>query len=206
MPSNKTIARLAELAGLKEKTAQWILLGALAACIPFAVWLIGSGIVWATPATYSSTALLQVEEGFSVQDLKSGAVIDTAAATLANGTSASDPMAAYLLWSSVTVTPGPKANLVKLEARSDEAQEARRTVLAVAEAYRAHHQKSHAGASGTAPATLVYIDPVEAAPARVTDDTRMMLGVAGTALIALALCVPFLRYMEEAVPVRRAVA
>ena len=207
MPSNKTIARLADRMGLKSATARWVLLGVAVACIPFAVWLIGSGIVWATPASYHSAALLHVEEGFSIQDLKSGAVMNSAAATLTQGAASSDPMSSYLLWSSVTVAPGPAANLVKLEARSDQAEEARRTVVAVAEAYRAHHQ-SHASADGKATPmpTLVYVDPVEVAPARVTDETRMMLGIAGMALLGLLLCVPFLRYIEEAMPLKRAVA
>ncbi len=202
MLSNKTIAGVAARMGLREKTARWVLLGALVVCIPFAVWLIGSGIVWAAPATYHSTALLRVEEGFHLQDLKAGAVMNSAANALAKESgSLSDPMSAYLLWSSVSVTAGPAANLVKLEARCEEAEEARRTVMAVAEAYRAHHV-----GEASAGAALVYVDPVEAAPARVADDTRMMLGIAGMALIALALCVPFLRYIEEAVPMRRAVA
>ena len=198
MPSNKTIAGLA---GLRGTTVRWVLLGALIACIPFAVWLVGSGIVWATPATYSSTALLRVEGGCSIQDLKSGAVMNSAAATLSDGAASSDPMSTHLLWSSVNVAPGPAANLVKLEARSDAAEEARRTVLAVAEAYRAQ-----AGAGGGRAPTLVYVDPVEVAPSRVTDETRMMLGIAGMALIGLALCVPLLRHLEEAVPLRRVVA
>jgi hypothetical protein len=165
--------------------------------------------VWAAPATYHSAALLRVEEGCKLQDLKSGAVMDSAASSLAlakdgsNGSSSSsDPMSAHLLWSSVSVSPGPAANLVKLEARSGGAEEARRTVMAVAEAYRAQHPGQE---SATAPA-LVYVDPVEVAPARVADETRMTLGIAGMALIALALCVPFLRYIEEAVPMRRVVA
>lgn len=213
MPSNKTIARWASRAGLQGSTARWVLLGALVAGIPFAVWLIGSGIVWVTPPSYSSAALLRVEEGCSFHDLKSGAVMDSAAAMLADGANessgTSDPMATYLLWSSVTVAPGPAANLVKLEARSGEAEEARRTVVAVAEAYRAQHQsRAGSGALGKLAAvpTLVYVDPVEVAPTRVADETRIMLGIAGIALIALALCVPFLRYIEEAVPLRRVVA
>jgi hypothetical protein len=206
MPSNKTIARLAGRVGLQESTARWILLGALAACIPFAVWLIGSGIAWAAPPSYSSAALLRVEEGCSFQDLKSGAVMDSAAAILAQGASSSgDPMSTYLLWSSVTVAPGPAANLVKVEARCDKAEEARRTVVAVAEAYRAQHG-ANASATGKRMPTLVYVDPVEAAPARVADETRMMLGIAGVALIGLALCVPFLRYIEEVAPMKRVVA
>lgn len=177
------------------RSKRWIAALTAIACLPFAMWLVGSGIVWATPAVYRSTALVRAgESGPAARAMKSTAVIEKAAKALAGRKASRDPMAAYLLWSSITVTPDAGPEVVKLEARSNDAAEARRMVLAVAESYRALH-----GQAGS----LVYVDPVELAPRRVSDETRMVLGVAGMATLCLVLCVPLLCYVERRMPVRK---
>ena len=188
-------------------TAKRVALGAALACIPFLCWLVGSGIVWATPANYRSSVLLQVEGGYDPQDLKSQDVMSRAAATLGQlqgRNHAANPMSSYLLWSSVTITPGPGANLIQLEARGNRADDARRTVLAVAEAYRERCREAGADTeTGTTSAqlpALIYIAPPEVAPARVPDDTRMMLGIAGMAALCLLLCIPILVIAERHMP------
>jgi len=202
MAPNKTApaspARVQEQGQARRwKSPKWVAIAAAVACIPFAIWLLGSGIAWVTPATYHSGVLLRVDTGNALHELKSEGVMGPAAASLAGGDA--DPMAAYLLWSSITVAQGPGANLIKVEARSDRAEEARRTVLAVADAYRTH--RSQAGDGSALPA-LIYVDPVEVAPLRVPDQTRMMLGIAGLASICLLLGVPFLCRLEQAMPLR----
>ncbi|WP_367874492.1 hypothetical protein [Luteolibacter sp. Populi] len=203
MAPNKTASAIPAHAQ-EESTAtrwtslKWVAIAVAVACIPFAIWLLGSGIAWVTPATYHSGVLLRVEPGnAALHELKSEGVMGPAATALAGGDA--DPMAAYLLWSSITVAQGPAANLIKVEARSARAEEARRTVLAVAEAYRTHRSRA---ADGSPLPALIYVDPVEVAPLRVPDETRMMLGIAGLASICLLLCVPFLRRLEQAMPLR----
>jgi hypothetical protein len=181
------------------RSRPWIVALTALTCLPFAMWLLGSGIVWATPATYRSTVLLQTgDSGLSAtESLKSPAVMEHAARSLGGAESSANPMAAYSLWSSVTVTPNVGPELVKLEARSGDAAEARRMVLAVAHAWRT----TQSDTATQAPA-LVYVDPMEAAPQRVPDETRMILGLAGSATLCLLLCIPMLLFVERRVPVR----
>jgi hypothetical protein len=190
----------ATAATARWRSRPWIATLTVVTCLPFAMWLLGSGIVWMTPATYRSSVLLHAAaDGTSANEiLKSAAVMEHATQALARSeATASDPMAAYSLWSSVTVTPNAGPELVKLEARGADAEEARRTVLAVAQAWRqAQHEGGH-----QAP-TLVYVDPLEAAPQRVSDEMRMILGLAGTATLCLLLCIPLLLFAEKRLPVR----
>jgi hypothetical protein len=180
------------------RSRRWIAVLTLLTGLPFAMWGLGSGIVWATPATYRSVALVRATEGpATTETVKSPAVMEQAARSLASGSGRNDPMAAYSLWSSVTVTPNAGPELVKLEARSGNAAEARRMVLAVADAWHATHRD----ASAPAPA-LVYVGPPEIAPQRVPDETRLALGLAGSATLCLLLCIPMLLFVERRVPVR----
>jgi len=181
----------------------------LIALVPFAMWLIGSGIVWMTPAVYRSGAILKVAAPSGgpaaihqeSERMKSDDVIGRAAGALAgNGRKAgNDAMDAYILWSSLSISENAGPNLIKVEARSARPEEARRILMAVVEAYQAARGNAADGAPATA---LVYLDPVGAAPARVSDETRMVLGIAGVASLCLLLCIPFLRYIERAMPLR----
>ncbi|WP_035613964.1 hypothetical protein [Haloferula sp. BvORR071] len=213
MVSNKTASRVAGEAGQHRQpqapenhwlTAQRTALIAALGCIPFLFWLVGTGIVWATPASYHSKVLLQIPSDSTPLELKSQGVMTRAAEALGQRAGqASNPMASYLLWSSVTVAPGPAANLIQIDARCDRADEARRTVLAVAEAYRQHCREaasSGPSSASTSLPALIYIDPPEAAPAPVTDDTRVMLGIAGMAALCLLLCLPIIIVAERHMP------
>ncbi len=181
------------------QSRRWITVLTVLTGLPFAMWGLGSGIVWAVPATYRSVALVRAAEGgtAAIESMKSPAVMEQAARSLAAEGGRNDPMAAYSLWSSVTVTPNAGPELVKLEARSGDAEEARRMVLAVAHAWRS----AHGDASAQAP-SLVYVDPPEDAPQRVPDGTRMALGLAGSATLCLLLCIPMLLFVERRVPLR----
>jgi hypothetical protein len=197
-----TIVRALEkatAATARWRSRRWIAALTALTLLPFAMWLLGSGIVWATPATYRSVALLRAGNGdpSATESLKSPAVMEHAARSLAGSEGGNDPMAAYSLWSSVTITPNAGPELVKLEARSGDAEEARRMVLAVAHAWGVTHRD----AATQAPA-LVYVDPPEVAPQRVPDETRMILGLAGSATLCLLLCIPMLLFVERHVPVR----
>jgi hypothetical protein len=202
-PANLIESLMPALGKLSTATAcwrsrPWIAALTILTCLPFAMWGLGSGIVWAAPATYRSTAFLRAGQGaISGESLKSPAVMKQAARSLAGRRGGNDPMAAYSLWSSVTVTPHAGPELVKLEARSGDAEEARRMVLAVANAWRTQQS----GAAGDAPA-LVYVDPPETAPQRVPDETRIALGLAGSAMLCLLLCIPILLFVERRVPLR----
>jgi hypothetical protein len=190
----------ASAATARWRSRRWIIALTALTLLPFAMWLLGSGIVWATPATYRSMALLRAgaDGASATEDLKSPAVMEHAARSLAESGGRNDPMATYSLWSSVTATPYAGPELVKLEARSGDAEEARRMVLAVAHAWRTTHRNT-----GTHAPALVYVDPPEADPQRVPDETRMILGLAGSATLCLLLCIPMLLFVERRVPVRR---
>lgn len=202
-PANLRETIMPSLGKLSAATAcwrsrRWIAALTIFTGLPFAMWGLGSGIVWATPATYRSTALLRAGQGaVSGESLKSPAVMKRAARSLAGHRGANDPMAAYSLWSSVTVTPHAGPELVKLEARSGNAEEARRMVLAVANAWRT----TQGSAAGDASA-VVYVDPPEITPQRVPDETRIALGLAGSATLCLLLCIPILLFVERRVPLK----
>ncbi len=171
-----------------------------AGLLPFSIWLVGTCIVHISPPVYEGRAMLRVrpDQGGSRQacrDLRSGEVIGQAARTLA-GEKPADPMSGYLLWSSLTVREMSGSNLVKLEARSSRPGEARRIVMAVAEAY------AKRSPGDGAPEALVYLAPDEPEPERVSDETRIMLGIAGFATIGLLLCLPLLRLTEGSMPLR----
>ncbi len=177
---------------------RWIAFAAFGGLLPFCIWLVGSCIVHLSPPVYEGRAILRVtpEQGGGRQacrDLRSGEVIGEAARSLA-GEAPVDPMSSYLLWSSLTVREMSGSNLVKLEARGNSPDEARRIVMAVTEAYRKNTPGS--GTEGT----LVYLAPDEPDPERVSDETRIMLGIAGFASICLLLCLPFLRLTEGSMP------
>jgi hypothetical protein len=173
--------------------------------LPFAIWLIGSGIVMVTPPVYHGGAMVRIDTEANPsphatsERLKSDEVVERAARSLA-GDAAPDPMSEYLLWSSLSVTGNAGPNLVKLEARSAQPHEARRMVMAVVDAYEKTLRESSPDAAQ--PKALVYVTPVEAGAMRVSDETRMMLGIAGFASICLLLCIPFLRFVEGAMPLR----
>ncbi len=187
-----------------------VALMALIGLMPFGAWLVGTGIVWATPPLYQSGAVLRVDASpggrekvrQEVARLKSDSVVGPAAQALAPGTggTSSDPMSAYILWSSLSVKEQPGTNLIKVEARGAAPEEARRIVMAVVEAYERDLGETTSLASASR--RLVYVDPLGMLPSRVADETRMMLGVAGIALIGLLLCIPLLRRLELAMPMR----
>lgn len=174
--------------------------------LPFAAWLIGSGIVAVTPPVYHGGAMVRIDAEArpdlraASERLKSNEVVGLAARSLAGDAAKGmpDPMSEYLLWSSLSVTGSAGPNLVKLEARSARPGEAQRMVMAVVEAY----EKTLASPEASAPKALVYVAPVEAEPMRVSDETRIMLGIAGFASICLLGCIPFLRYVEGSMPLR----
>lgn len=199
VPSPVAVLEKLSAATARWRSRPWIVALSILTVLPFALWGLGSGIVWAVPATYRSTALLRAGEGpVASESLKSPAVMEQAVRNLAGQRGTRDPMATYSLWSSVTVTPQAGPELVKLEARSGDAEEARRMVLAVAHAWRSTYQGD---AGGQAPA-LVYVDPPETTPQRVPDETRMALGLAGSASVCLLLCIPMLLFVERRVPVK----
>lgn len=184
----------------------WCFLVAGLALLPFAAWLIGSGIVFFTPAVYHGGAMVQVHGGTgsreACEQLKSEEVVAEAVRTLSTGHDGtlSDPMSAYLLWSSLSVEPMQDSNLVKVEARSTEPEQARKIVMALVSSYE--NKVRSASENAVHPGTLVYISPVDPEPTKVTHETRVMLGVAGAASVCLLLCVPFLRFIEKAAPLR----
>jgi len=195
-----------EAAARRWSAIRIVFLAAVIGLLPFGAWLIGSGIVLVTPPVYYGSAMVRIAPPASGSDLheacellRSDEVVEMAAKSLAGGqTHAPDPMLEYLLWSSLSVSGKEGSNLVKLEARSREPGEARRIVMAVAEAYEKKIRESSPEVA--LPTALVYVTPTEAEPARVPDETRMMLGIAGFASMCLLLCVPLLRYMEGAMP------
>ena len=176
--------------------------------LPFAAWLIGSCIVHVTPPVYHGGAMVRVAadstEGSRkvCEELRSGAVVEMAARTLAGSgpEGAVDPMMEYLLWSSLSVQEMAGSNLVKLEARSSRPGEAERMVVAVVDAYEKNARRT--SPADSSPKALVYLAPMESEPARVSDEMRMMLGIAGFASICLLLCIPLLRYVEGSMPLR----
>ncbi|WP_226894600.1 hypothetical protein [Luteolibacter marinus] len=171
---------------------------------PLTAWLIGSGIVLAAPPVYQSSAMIRVEvpDGNpaalrrEAAKLKSDSIVKPATRALTpDGRAPKDPMAEYALWTSLTVTEQAGPNLIKVAARGSDPGEARRKVLAVAQAYEQSLGEA-------AQQRLIYVDPPEASPARVADDTRMMLGVAGFAVLGLLLSIPLLRHLEQTMPLR----
>jgi capsular polysaccharide biosynthesis protein len=178
--------------------------------MPFGAWLVGSGIVLATPPVYQSGAILRVDASPGAREeirrevarLKSDSVVGPAAQSLTRqtGRAPADPMSAYLLWSSLSVKEQAGPNLIKLEVRSSAPGEARRIVMAVVEAYE--RNLNEATSAANAPARLVYVDPLDMLPSRVAAETRMMLGLAGMALLGLLLCIPLLRRLELAMPMK----
>ena len=218
MTSNKEESP-APLHAAKEATktllAGWsafkvVTLISLLALLPFGAWLIGSGIVMVTPPVYRSGALLRVNDsegrkGNAHQEgerLKSGDVVGQAARTLAGvGQGATtDPMSEYILWSSLSVNESAGPNLIRVEARSGEPDEARRIVMAVVDAYEKNLHAANPDAAVSK--ALVYVAPMESEPTRVPDETRMVLGIAGFASLCMLLCIPFLRYIEDTMPLR----
>lgn len=179
--------------------------------LPFGVWLVGSGIVLAAPPVYQSAAVLRVDSAGGNQDhirqaaarLKSDTIIGMAARTLRqpHDGSSPDPMSAYLLWSSLSVNAQAGRDLITVQARGAAPEEARRIVMAVIDAYQ--HDARKTTSALNVPSRLVYLDPPASPPARVGDETRLMLGVAGIATIGLLLCIPLLRGLELAMPLRR---
>lgn len=183
------------------------------AVLPFAFWALGSCMAWAAPATYRSSALVQVApavEGkalrVEVEKIRSGEVLGHAAKLLKpeNGREADDPMAEYLLWSSLSVTADAGPNLVRLEASGSNPTESRRILMAVVEAYATTCATATGMSSGadTSAGRCVYLDSAAPAKTRVSDETRLALGVGGVAGLGLFLAIPLLIGMERWMPVR----
>jgi len=178
-----------------------MMLIALVALLPFGTWLVGSGIVMVTPPVYRSEAVVRVDadaSGRSASEtsakLRSAEVVAQAARTLGKS-QGDDPTSTYLLWSSLSVEAGGAPHLLKLEARGSKPAEARRIVEAVVDAYE--KQVLPAPPAPGESRALVYLSPQEIEPTRVSDETRMMLGISGFASLCLLLCVPFFRLTEE---------
>lgn len=183
----------------------WRRLGWLAGLIllPFVVWLMGSGLVWVAPKSYRSEVLVQVgaaELSGEVARLRSSWVMEEAARLLAGAEQGRDPMSPYLLWTSVSATEWRGPNLIRVEARGSNPEEARRRVQALLEAYRLTLE-NELGAVG-AP-NLVYVDPRVSHEPRVDDGVRMALGLGGVALMGLLLAIPLLKQVERWVPLRK---
>lgn len=220
MSSNKkespTLAAMAEEGSANPGARKpWRVLKAVAmiaalVLLPFGTWMLGSGIVMVAPPVYSGGAVLRVEAPADrphavrevCEQLRSEKVVQLAARSLSDGssTTASDPMARYLLWSSLSVKPDAGPNLVKIEARSTEPAKAREIVVAVAEAYEKTTRESAPSGSMTRP--LVYVAPLDAEPLPASPETRIMLGIAGFASLCLLLCLPILRFVEGSMPLR----
>ncbi|QJE94926.1 hypothetical protein [Luteolibacter luteus] len=188
-----------------------VVLFAALVLLPFGTWILGSGIVMVTPPVYSGGAVLRVDASSPdrphaireiCEQLRSEEVVRLAADSLSDGSSNSstDPMARYLLWSSLSVKADAGPNLVKIEARSTEPAKAREIVVAVAEAYEKTTRESTV--EGSMPKPLVYVAPLEAEPVPASPETRIMLGIAGVASLCLLLCIPFLRAVEGSMPLR----
>lgn len=170
---------------------------------PFAAWLMGSAIVHISPSVYRSDVVIRISAEGSDSELvrseaarlKSKSVVREAAETLAHERNTSaDPMAKYLLWSKLSVEQHASTNLIRLVARSSNPEEAHRISAAVIEAYEAA-RPSGLGQS-------IYFVPVQSAPLRVADEKRMILGIAGLAMIGLLLSIPLLRRLERWDPLK----
>ena len=171
-----------------RKTLGIILLIALA---PLAMWLVGTAIVRMVPPVYQSEAVLRLPASapMTANPVATPAVIDEAALTLADG-AARDPMATQVLRSQLTLSRDIGPQVIRVAARGQDPQEARRTLMAVVESYE--HQ--HATSPGTP--LLVYAAPLESAPVSVPHGMRLVLGCAGLALASLILSIPLLRKLE----------
>ncbi|MCW1886126.1 hypothetical protein OKA04_15415 [Luteolibacter flavescens] len=159
--------------------------------MPLAMWALGTAMVQVAPPVYESGVVLRspaVPEGGMTASLKSGKVIDEAASTLATDhTSAATTK--QMLRSQVTWKPATSQDTVELTARGRDPEEARRTMMAVVASYERHHAEEGRQ-------LLVYTLPPETTPMHTPHGTRLMLGGAGLAMLALLLSIPLLRRME----------
>lgn len=204
-----------EADGARDRGIRWIsgkrlwknvAFAALAGILPFGVWLMGTAVSWVTPPSFQSSALVKID-GTSVSPaavadgMRSEEVMREAVRLLSDEETSfgADPMSAYLLSTSLVVEPKAGPDVLRLEARSVDADDARRMVLAVVEAYSNVHLSADAGAE----LRCVYVDPTALAPDRVSDESRMVLGLGGLAALGLLLAIPLLEGMERAMPIRR---
>ncbi len=183
----------------RNRTWKWLALLVFGGVLPFGIWLIGTAMTWVTPPSYQSFALVRVAPGSLPAEevaagMRSGAVMKEAARLLAVDTG-NHPMSEYLLSTSLSVEPKAGPDMLRLEARSDNAGGAQLMVAAVMEAYALVHPGS--------PANCVYIEPTEKTPDRVSDEVRMALGLGGLAGLGLLLAIPLLEGVERAMPLRR---
>ncbi len=183
----------------RNRTWKWLALLVLSGVLPFGVWLIGTAMTWVAPPSYQSSALVRVAPGSLPAEevaagMRSGPVMKEAARLLA-ADAGDHPMSKYLLSTSLSVEPKAGPDMLRLEARSDNAASARRMAAAVVEAYSLVHPGS--------PADCVYIEPAGTTPDRVSDETRIVLGLGGLACLGLLLAIPLLEGVERALPLRR---
>jgi hypothetical protein len=140
---------------------------------------------------YQSEAVLRLPASAAkdANPVATPAVIDQAAQTLSAGASR-DPMATQVLRSHLTLQRDIGPHVIRVAARGQDPQEARRTLMAVVASY----EQQHATATGSP--LLVYAAPLEAAPMSVPHGMRLVLGCAGLALAGLLLSIPLLRKLE----------
>jgi hypothetical protein len=134
------------------------------------------------------------------QRMRSTEVVDRAARSLAGpaGVRQADPMDAYLLWSSLEAEGVEGENFVRLAVSGPDEAATQRKLEAIVSAYQSVATTAVALSGEARDAT--YVMPIQSGPVRVTDEVRMILGLAAFAGVALTLSIPLLKQMERMSP------